>query len=91
VVFCLKKKNLSASKKPIVEYAPALILRKRSTKGFLETLKRIKEQIEDDNIIPREFLDLAEIQANFGSESEGDDSVEQRSNFDGEIFYICCI
>src|SRR5262249_38159559 len=41
----LEAKNTRASAKPIVEYAPALILRKRSAKGLTETLKRIKEQV----------------------------------------------
>jgi hypothetical protein len=57
----LETKSTRASEKPVVEYAPALILRKRSGKGLTETLKRIKERIEMDEGIPREFADLAEI------------------------------
>src|SRR5690606_35260029 len=59
----LEANNIRASAKPIVEYAPALILRKRSAKGLTETLKRIKEQIEHGEDIPGEFADLAEIRS----------------------------
>jgi hypothetical protein len=37
----LETRNIRASEKPVVEYAPALVLRKRSAKGLIETLKRI--------------------------------------------------
>lgn len=55
------EKQKKISEKPVVEYAPALILRKRSIKGILQTLKTIKEQIESSGEIPSEFLDLLEI------------------------------
>lgn len=42
----LAPKSNQATAKPIVEYVPALILRKRSSRGLTETLKRIKEKIE---------------------------------------------
>ena len=42
----LDAKSVRATPKPIVEYAPALILRKRSAKGLTEILKRIKERIQ---------------------------------------------
>ena len=51
----LKKRDSRASDKPVVEYAPALILRKRSAKGLTEALKRIKERIEKSDDIPVEF------------------------------------
>lgn len=57
----LEAKARTASAKPVVEYAPALILRKRSSKGLTESLKRIRGQIENSQIIPDEFADLAEI------------------------------
>ncbi|PKL51549.1 MAG: hypothetical protein CVV37_05925 [Nitrospira bacterium HGW-Nitrospira-1] len=47
--------------KPLVEYAPALILRKRSMKGLEELLSGIRKQIEAGAKIPTEFLDLSEI------------------------------
>lgn len=78
--------NVRASGKPTVEYAPALILRKRSAKGLTETLKRIKEQIEKGGSIPGEFADLAEIrQKDKGETSDGLE--ELISAFDGEVFF----
>ena len=60
------------SNKPLVEYAPALILRKRSVKGLTDVLKLIKERIEKQGEIPPEFADLAEITINDNRESEDD-------------------
>jgi very-short-patch-repair endonuclease len=82
----LEAKNIRASAKPIVEYAPALILRKRSAKGLTETLKRIKEQIENGEAIPGEFADLAEIRSKDGGESS-DEPEEANAAFDGEVFF----
>lgn len=82
----LKKGDIRASEKPVVEYAPALILRKRSAKGLTETLKRIKERIEKGDDIPGEFVDLTEIDAKVDGES-GDGPEEQNRAFDGEIFF----
>jgi very-short-patch-repair endonuclease len=82
----LEAKNTRASAKPIVEYAPALILRKRSAKGLTETLKRIKEQVEDGEVIPGEFADLAEIRPKEGREPS-DEPVETNAAFDGEVFF----
>ncbi|WP_237073065.1 AAA domain-containing protein [Prosthecochloris sp. CIB 2401] len=82
----LEAKNSRASAKPVVEYAPALILRKRSAKGLTETLKRIKEQIENGEVIPGEFADLAEIGPKDGREPS-DDPEEGNAVFDGEIFF----
>lgn len=48
------KNTRSTSEKPIVEYAPALVLRKRSGRGLTETLKRIKIRIETGGDIPGE-------------------------------------
>jgi very-short-patch-repair endonuclease len=82
----LDTKSIRASEKPIVEYAPALILRKRSAKGLTDILKRIKEQIEQGIDIPREFADLAEINSNSG---RGLTDTPQKSNatFDGEVYF----
>nr|VFK49442.1 MAG: Protein of unknown function (DUF559) [Candidatus Kentron sp. TC] len=82
----LEKKGISATAKPVVEYAPALILRKRSAKGLTEALRRIKERIETDECIPGEFADLAEI----GPESDretSDDPEEPNRAFHGEVFF----
>ncbi|HPO14056.1 MAG TPA: AAA domain-containing protein [Candidatus Hydrogenedentes bacterium] len=82
----LEAKSIRASAKPIVEYAPALILRKRSAKGLTETLKRIKEQIEDGETIPGEFADLAEIRPT-DSHEQSDTPEEANVVFDGEVFF----
>lgn len=82
----LEAKSIRASAKPIVEYAPALILRKRSAKGLTETFKRIKEQIENGEAIPREFADLAEILPKDGRESPNGPE-EANAAFDGEVFF----
>ncbi len=75
-----------ASVKPIVEYAPALILRKRSAKGLTEVLKRIKEQIANGGDIPGEFADLAEMRPNVEREPS-DEPKEDSVAFDGEVFF----
>lgn len=82
----LEAKNIRASAKPIVEYAPALILRKRTAKGLTETLKRIREQIDRGEDIPGEFADLAEIHPREGHEPS-DRSEETNTQFSGEIFF----
>lgn len=82
----LEAKSIRASAKPIVEYAPALILRKRSAKGLTETLKRIREQIEHGEDIPVEFADLAEIRPKDGRESPNGPE-EANAAFDGEVFF----
>ena len=56
----LEPRQLKAEKKPIVEFAPALIFRKRSLKGLQETLNKMHSQISEGCEIPPEFLDLAE-------------------------------
>ncbi|MGD0517879.1 MAG: AAA domain-containing protein [Thermoguttaceae bacterium] len=82
----LEIKHNTATPKPNVEYAPAIILRKRSTKCLTEILKRIKERIEKDGIIPAEFADLAEITK--GQETEVvTDSGDSFSDFDDEIYF----
>ena len=56
----LEVHQIRAENKPVVEFAPALILRKRSLKGLLETLHKMHVQISAGGEIPSEFLDLAE-------------------------------
>jgi DNA replication protein DnaC len=82
----LETKSLRASEKPVVEYAPALILRKRSIRGLTETLKRIKERIEKGEDITGEFADLAEIRTE--DDRAMDDNPEGPIRlFAGEIFF----
>jgi very-short-patch-repair endonuclease len=82
----IKAKDIRVSTKPIVEYAPALILRKRSAKGLTETLKRIKEQLEDGVAVPSEFADLAEIQPK-DKRKTSDELEESDAVLDGEVFF----
>jgi hypothetical protein len=74
------------SEKPVVEYAPALILRKRSIRGLTEVLKRMKKRIEDGEIIPPEFRDMAEISDDDGrTDPEG--VVDPAVQLPGEIYF----
>ncbi|ABA57432.1 Superfamily I DNA and RNA helicases and helicase subunits-like protein [Nitrosococcus oceani ATCC 19707] len=83
----LEMKNIRASARPVVEYAPALILRKRSTKGLSEILGRIKKQIESDENVPSEFADLAEISARDERELDNDGLEGLRATFNGEVYF----
>lgn len=80
-------KDARASEKPVVGLTPALILRKRSTKGLMATLQRIKEQVEAGGVIPDGFADLAEAR----QEADGDDTVSKNSSpivdLDGEVYF----
>ncbi len=67
----LEQNQKSAQGKPVVEYAPALILRKRSIRGLEQTLRTMKEQIESNGEIPAEFADLCE-----GGIDRGNNSAE---------------
>lgn len=82
----LEARNIRASTQPIVEYAPALILRKRSAKGLTETLKRIKEQIENGESILGGFADLAEIRLEDDGEPPNEAEAVNAA-FDGEVFF----
>ncbi len=74
-----------ASEKPVVDFAPALILRKRSARGLTETLKRIKRGIEDGGTIPNGFGTVAE-QSQPNREPQIDPR-EQRCDPAGEVFF----
>lgn len=56
----LKPRQSLPEKKPFVDFAPALILRKRSLRGFRDILSKMHAQISEGGAIPSEFLDLAE-------------------------------
>jgi len=56
----IKPEHKTLTNKPTVEFAPALILRKRSMRGLEQLLLSIKEQVETGGVIPDEFLDLCE-------------------------------
>ncbi len=82
----LEKKGVRASDKPVVEYSPALMLRKRSGKGLTEALKIIKDGIEQGGEIPPEFGDLAEIRPRRDQDSD-DNPPDGNSELDGEVFF----
>ena len=71
---------------PVIVYAPALILRKRSAKALTDILKRIKERIENGENIPSEFCDLAEIPSVNDENTESDPS-PTNAEFNGEVFF----
>ncbi|HLB74387.1 MAG TPA: AAA domain-containing protein, partial [Sedimentisphaerales bacterium] len=82
----LEPKTAQYSEKPIVEYSPALILRKRSIRGLTEVLKRIKTRIEDGDTMPPQFRDIAEISIDNGdNHSEEKDSGD--IDFGGEVYF----
>lgn len=82
----LDAKKTQFKTNPIVEYAPALILRKHSLKGLTDVLKRIKDRIEGGEDIPPQFADLAEITDE--DTREQTQSVEnQTSQIESEIYF----
>ena len=82
----IESEDIRASENPIVEFAPALILRERSAKGLTDTLEQIREQIERGDDIPGEFQDLAEIRRPDDRELH-DEQDDQAHSFAGEIFF----
>jgi len=82
----LKAESSRTIAKPVVDYTPALILRKRSVRGLTETLRRIKEQIEEGFAIPPEFKDLSEIQQDYNREP-GDSEPRSSPQFDDEVYF----
>ncbi len=79
------------SHKPIVEFAPALVLRKRSMRGMQYMLERIKEQVENLSTIPQiphAFLDLCESLGRL-HKTEPDIDGQGKATFEGdeEIFF----
>jgi transcription elongation GreA/GreB family factor/very-short-patch-repair endonuclease len=74
------------SVKPIVQYAPALILRKRSIRGLTEILKNMKQSIEQGGRIPSEFADLAEIPNTADHQDKPDDDFET-DMIDTEVYF----
>lgn len=82
----LESKPKDSLKGPVVEYAPALFLRKRSVKGLTDALTQIKSQIEDNQAIPSGFADLAEIRLDDVLEP-GDESENTSFDLDHEVFF----
>ena len=84
--YSLETTDTTIRDKPVVIYAPALILRKRSTRGLTNMLRRIREHIEKGEDIPSEFRDLAEIPQLIGEHADSD-SEHAHLEFNGEVFF----
>ena len=73
------------------EYAPALILRKRSTSRLIETLGQIEAQIENGEAIPSELAKLAEIPlddvSGQGNEPGDTNAASTNATFGSEVFF----
>lgn len=78
----------SLTNKPIIKFAPALILRKRSMRGLEQLLISIKEQVEAGEVIPDEFLDLGEsLPKNNGDQSENKTTHQSLNTTEEEIYF----
>jgi len=74
-----------ASPKPIVDFAPALILRKRSAKGLQQVLDDIKRQIENGVVPTSQFMDLCEHEP---SEAMPLESTDTPANLTDQTIYF---
>ena len=74
--------SLPISEIPVVEYAPALFLRKRSIRNLVSTLEEIKKQVEDGSYIPEVFLELCEFTVD-QSDAQKDIVIEP----EGDIYF----
>ncbi len=83
----MKPEHKSLTQKPIIEFAPALILRKRSMRGLEQLLLSIKEQVEAGEIIPNEFLDLCESLSEKNGEGREDGTSPQSLQSEEEIYF----
>lgn len=83
----LKPEHKSLIQKPIIEFAPALILRKRSMRGLEQLLLSIKEQVEAGEIIPDEFLDLCESLSEKNGEERENGTSPQGPQSKEEIYF----
>lgn len=81
----LKPIHSSASGKPCVDWAPALILRKRSMKGLTETLQNIQKQLEQEDNIPENFAKVAELNLDETSGNDLTNNVDVQ--YGGELFF----
>ena len=75
-----------ASPKPIVDFAPALILRKRSAKGLQQVLYDIRRQIEDGVMPTSQFMDLCENESQKATPAES--TSETPANLNDQTIYF---
>jgi len=71
--------------KPVMEYAPALVLRKRSVRGLELALTNIREQLNSTNHLPSQFCELFEVESKF-ERSEVDPGIIPDTN--AHRFYL---
>jgi len=64
----------STGEHPVVKYAPALILRRRSERSVLQFLRRIKEQLDSGDDAPEGWRDLCEASTEYSVDVVGDDA-----------------
>ncbi len=87
----LEPTNSKPLEKPIIEYAPALILRKRSLKGLDLILEGIKKEILKGSKIPFGFLDISEgsLSTNSSSniEPESETGVESKTRNPQPVYF----
>lgn len=83
----IEPKHGFSTNKPSVEFAPALILRKRSMRGLEQLLASIKDQIEAGEIIPDEFCDLCESLPKKNAEQAKRGTTGSGGPVGGEIFF----
>jgi very-short-patch-repair endonuclease len=84
----LASEQSPATRTPVIEYAPALILRKRSMRSLEQLLSTIKTQIEEKQTtetIPDEFLRLCESLPGKNNEQERETTVPKTTP--NEIFF----
>jgi len=74
-----------ASEVPLIEFAPALILRKRSMKGLLYTLHDMRRQIEEGGEVPLHFAELCEMEG--GGEGREGSSSGNGGEIPGHIYF----
>jgi len=72
------RSGANPSEIPLVEFAPALILRKRSMKGLMQVLADMKRQVEAGGDVPSQFLDLCEM-------SDPSEGVCERVVIEGDV------
>lgn len=83
----INPEHKSLTNKPIVEFAPALILRKRSMRGLEQLLLSIKEQVEAGDVVPDEFLDLCESFSEKNGKQIEDGSLSLGGQAEEEIYF----
>ena len=76
----LANSKKSTSNKPVIEFAPALILRKRSIRGFSKVIQKIRTQIEGGGKIPAHFLDISESSNSKNSSADNENNLNQNNS-----------